>query len=247
MSQPENPPEYSKADPRQMEEEYPPAPTYPTSYAAAPYPTGDYENQAQNYPGGPYTNSTYQPAGSDPTKTGVITAPPAAYNVVQVVPQANIQACAGINDYMAMNIVFMLCCCLPFGIVAVMKSNECKNAKSIGNVSGATQLSAEAKKWGFITLGFGLVVLSISIGIMIYSLVYLSSFSYYWSAVMGLFYLWLLFFFVIVFLYLFNFIFVLLATIFALTVETCNWWIFICFGHCFKIANGLLNRTTLKM
>ena len=187
MSQPENPPEYStKADPRQIEQ-YPPAPTYPTSYAAAPYPTGAYENQAQHYPSGPYTNSTYQPSGSDPTKTGVITAPPAAYNVVQVVPSANTQACAGINDYMAMNIFFMLCCCLPFGIVALMKSNECKNAKNIGNVARATQLSAEAKKWGFITLGFGLVALSIGIGIMIYNLVYISSLSYYWIAMMGLF------------------------------------------------------------
>ena len=184
MSQPENPPEYSKADPRQMEQHYPTAPTYPTSYTAAPYPTGAYESQAPHYPGGPYTNSTYQPAGSDPTKNGIITAPPTAYNVVQVVPQANIQACTGINDYMAMNIFFMFCCCLPFGIVAIMKSNECKNAKNIGNVARATQLSAEAQKWGFITLGFGLAALSIGIGIMIYNLVYLSSLSYYWFAVM---------------------------------------------------------------
>ena len=165
MSQLENAPEYSKVDPQQMEQQYP----------SVPYPTVSYTNQTQHYPSGPYINSAFQPSGSDPSKNGIITAPPAAYNVVQVVPQANIQACAGINEYMAMNIFFMLCCCIPIGIFAVTKSNDCKNAKRIGDISGATQLSAEAKKWGFITLTFGLVILSFGVGFLIFDIVTLSS------------------------------------------------------------------------
>ena len=94
--------------------------------------------------------------------------------VVQVVPQPNLQATANIKDYMAMNIMFMLCCCLPFGIVAVIKSNECQKAKYAGDVSRAKESSAQAKKWGIITLVFGLVFLAISIGYYIYAFMYLT-------------------------------------------------------------------------
>ena len=165
MSQSENPPEYSKTD-------------------SPPYPSGSCENQVQLSSGGPYPTCVYQPSGSqNPPKTGlVLTAPSAAYRVMQAIPPANTQACAAINDYQAMNLFLMLCCCLPLGAIAVMKSNGCKEAKRYGDVARATQLSSEAKKWGFITLGFGLPSLVIGVGIVIFNYLYLSGLRYNWCA-----------------------------------------------------------------
>ena len=157
MSQPVAPPPYTKTAP-------PMEPLYPTSPC---YPNGPYGNQA-------YPQNNYSHQG------GTVPQPV----VVQVVPQPNFQATAGIKDYMAMNIIFMLCCCLPFGIVAVIKSNECQNAKNVGDVPRAKKSSAQAKTWGIITLIFGLVFLSISIGYYAYTISYLTSlsddFSNYW-------------------------------------------------------------------
>ena len=159
MSQSENPPEYSKTD---------------SPHPTAPYPSGSCENQAPLSSGGPYPTCVYQPSGSqNPPKIGlVLTAPSAAYRVMQAIPPANIQACAAINDYQTMNLFLMLCCCLPLGVIAVMKSIGCKVAKHYGDVTRATQLSSEAKTWGFITLGFGLPSLVIGVGIMIFNYLY---------------------------------------------------------------------------
>ena len=157
MSHPGAPPAYTVSDPSTK--------TYP-SHTNFTYP--DHLS--------PYNNYSHQ-GGAVTTSQPV---------VVQVVPQPNLQATANINDYMAMNIMFMLCCCLPFGIVAVIKSNECQKAKYAGDVPRAKESSAQAKKLGIITLAFGLVFLAISVGYYIYAFMYLTDLSNdlsnYWSA-----------------------------------------------------------------
>ena len=179
MSQPEAPPEYSQSEPKTAPEGPPPA------YSPAPYPAAPYPSQPEFQPHNPppgvsYTNygyeqPTWQP-GTQPAPNTVVTVPPAPYAVVPTMHHPSI---AVIEDYMARNIFFMLCCCLPFGIVAVLKSSECQEAKRSGNVVRASQASADARKWGFLALGFGLVILCIVGGIVIFEITYFNAFSYY--------------------------------------------------------------------
>ena len=39
-------------------------------------------------------------------------------------------------------------CCLPFGIIAIIKASEVNGKLAAGDVEGAQQSAAEADKWG---------------------------------------------------------------------------------------------------
>jgi len=45
------------------------------------------------------------------------------------------------------SILVTLFCCLPFGIVAIIKSAEVNSKWSAGDVAGANQSAADAGKW----------------------------------------------------------------------------------------------------
>ena len=119
----------------------------------APYPVTNWPNQTSAYTGGPYYNEGFQ----GPLKGGA-TIPPPQPCVVRVVTPADLEVAAKIKDYWFTNIRYMICCCLPLGIIALIKSNECKQAKRVGDVQRAMALSNEARKWGIITAVFGLII-----------------------------------------------------------------------------------------
>ncbi len=62
------------------------------------------------------------------------------------------------DNYLVWSILVTLFCCLPFGIVAIVKSCAVDSAYNSGNAELAQQEAAAAKKWCLIGLVCGLVV-----------------------------------------------------------------------------------------
>jgi hypothetical protein len=53
--------------------------------------------------------------------------------------------------------VLTLCCCPPFGIVAIVYSVMVNNKLTAGDAAGAAQASKNAKMWCIIALAVGLL------------------------------------------------------------------------------------------
>lgn len=72
---------------------------------------------------------------------------------------------AKIQDYMGWSIFNLLCCCFPFGIIAMIFSSQIRERKLVGDVAGARNLSSKAVIWNiFATLaGIGIIV-----GVVVY-------------------------------------------------------------------------------
>lgn len=51
------------------------------------------------------------------------------------------------DNKMVWSVLVTLFCCLPFGIVAIIKSSEVNNKWAAGDVAGANASAAEASKW----------------------------------------------------------------------------------------------------
>ena len=147
MSDIEAAPEYSNVDTQLQKQPS-------MQYGATPYPVAIYPIQSSPDTGGPY----YNPGAQGPMKGGA-TIPPPQPCIMQPVTPGDLEVAAKIKDYWVVNICYMIFCCLPLGIIALMKSNECKEAKSVGDVQRAMALSAEARKWGTITAVIGLLVI----------------------------------------------------------------------------------------
>lgn len=72
-----------------------------------------------------------------------------------------------VPNYLVHSIIATLCCCMPFGIVALVYSAQVNSKLAAGDVAGAQAASASAKTWvivsfvaGFVTFG-GLGLLSV--------------------------------------------------------------------------------------
>ena len=62
-----------------------------------------------------------------------------------------------IPNYLVQSILVTLCCCLPFGIVAIVYAAQVNSKFSTGDVAGAQNASAQAKKWCWISVIVGLI------------------------------------------------------------------------------------------
>lgn len=63
-----------------------------------------------------------------------------------------------IPNYLVQSILVTIFCCLPFGIVAIVKSSQVNGLVQGGNTAGALEASAAAKKWCWISFGIGIAV-----------------------------------------------------------------------------------------
>ncbi len=54
------------------------------------------------------------------------------------------------DNYLVWAILSTVLCCLPFGIVSIVKSTQVNNKWALGDFAGAQQASADAKKWAII-------------------------------------------------------------------------------------------------
>ena len=105
------------------------------------YPSGAFPDYAT-----PYNNYSHQGGA-------VTTSQP---DPLQVEDQL---AVPDIRDYMVVNVLLMLCCCPLCGIVGVMKSRQCKQAKMDGDFPKAVERSLQAKNWGTAALTCGMICL----------------------------------------------------------------------------------------
>jgi hypothetical protein len=73
---------------------------------------------------------------------------------------------ADVDPWFWQSIVVTFLCCLPLGIVAIVKSSQAKSAVDIGNAQLARQRAGEARTWTLVALGVGFVaqVLFVSLG-----------------------------------------------------------------------------------
>lgn len=70
-------------------------------------------------------------------------------------------------NYLVPSIVVTLLCCLPLGIMAILSSNKVNAKFQAGDIAGAHEASANAKK--FITWGVigGVVVIAINVALQV--------------------------------------------------------------------------------
>ena len=62
-----------------------------------------------------------------------------------------------VNNNMVKAILTTLCCCLPLGIVSIIKAAEVNKKVATGDMKGAQISADEANKWGNIGLITGVV------------------------------------------------------------------------------------------
>ena len=63
-----------------------------------------------------------------------------------------------VNNNMVWAILTTLFCCLPFGIVAIVKASQVNSKLAMGDYAGAVESSKQAKTWCIVSLVVGLVV-----------------------------------------------------------------------------------------
>ncbi len=60
-----------------------------------------------------------------------------------------------IPNYLAQSILVTLCCCVPFGIVAIVYSAQVNGKVQAGDIQGAMDASRKARMWAWIGFGLG--------------------------------------------------------------------------------------------
>jgi hypothetical protein len=77
---------------------------------------------------------------------------------------------AKIPNYLVQSILVTLCCCLPFGIPAIVYAAQVNSKQAVGDFAGAQDSSKKARMWCWIAFGVGLVANVIIGGIQILAL-----------------------------------------------------------------------------
>ncbi len=58
-----------------------------------------------------------------------------------------------VPDYLVWSILVTVFCCVPFGIVAIVKSAEANSKRDLGDYDGAMRAAQSARMWTFLSLG----------------------------------------------------------------------------------------------
>ncbi|MDO1500843.1 CD225/dispanin family protein [Winogradskyella maritima] len=72
------------------------------------------------------------------------------------------------NSYLALAIISTIVCCLPTGIVSIVYATQVNSAYEDGDYAKAESSSRNAKTWGLVSIGIG--VLGITIYILFFGL-----------------------------------------------------------------------------
>ncbi len=62
------------------------------------------------------------------------------------------------NNNMALAIITTVCCCLPLGIVAIIKANSVNTLYAMKQYDAAIMAANEAKKWSYIGIVSSIIV-----------------------------------------------------------------------------------------
>lgn len=57
------------------------------------------------------------------------------------------------NDHLVLAILTTLCCCMPLGIVSIVRSTQVNSYWAAEKYDEAMQASADAKKWALVGMG----------------------------------------------------------------------------------------------
>nr|XP_055067128.1 synapse differentiation-inducing gene protein 1-like [Misgurnus anguillicaudatus] len=92
------------------------------------------------------------------------------YQVVTMQPEVNVIITPLDNppDYMRFSIFSTLCCCLPLGLAALVFSITTQNANLFGHRQIAYKNSKMARKLNHVSLGIGIIIYLLVIGLVIY-------------------------------------------------------------------------------
>ena len=72
-----------------------------------------------------------------------------------------------IQSYLPTAIVTTICCCLPFGIVAIVYAARVSSLLRTGDIVGAQEAASKAKMWSWIAFGVGIITNGIYVAIQI--------------------------------------------------------------------------------
>lgn len=71
------------------------------------------------------------------------------------------------SNHLVMAILTTIFCCLPFGIVSIVKAAQVNNLWSSGQYDAARKSANDAKKWWMISAGVGVAVMVLYFGAVI--------------------------------------------------------------------------------
>ena len=91
------------------------------------------------------------------TKCGVELPPGATVCPSCTQPVRQFAAPEPVPNYIVQSILVTLCCCLPFGIVALVYSAQVSSKLNAGDVAGAQASSRSARTWVIVALIAGFV------------------------------------------------------------------------------------------
>jgi len=70
-----------------------------------------------------------------------------------------------VPNYLVQAILCTICCCLPFGIVAIVYAAQVNGKVAAGDMAGAEAASKNAKTWCWVAFGCGIAAWVISLAI----------------------------------------------------------------------------------
>lgn len=73
---------------------------------------------------------------------------------------------ANVDPWLWQSIVATLLCCLPVGIVAIVRSTQARSALDVGNGPLAQRRASEARTWTLVSVGLGLIGYVLYFGVM---------------------------------------------------------------------------------
>ncbi|XP_072182423.1 transmembrane protein 233-like [Diadema setosum] len=75
------------------------------------------------------------------------------------------------NDHLLLAIMVTIFCCLPLGIVALIKSIQVKDKYKEGDIAGSVEASKSTKRWSIAGVIIGIIMLVVCIVMLIFFII----------------------------------------------------------------------------
>jgi len=95
--------------------------------------------------------------GQVPEFAATFNVPPPSAGAPGMISPGGMPPGAKIPNYLVQSILVTLCCCLPFGVAAIVYAAQVNSKQAAGDLAGAQDSSNKAKMWCWIAFGVGIV------------------------------------------------------------------------------------------